>query len=54
MADVPSPNPVYGPWGTPFDPPATAEDLGPGQPGTTLFALLKGILLILSAMKDDA
>ena len=38
--------------GTPYDEPATAASLATGQPGTTLFALLKGILLMLTALAD--
>ncbi len=53
MADIPNPNPVDSPLGTPFDRPATAEDLAEGQPGVTIFSLLKGILLALEAIRDN-
>jgi hypothetical protein len=52
MPDVPNPEPITNPIGSPFDPPATADDLGPGQPGCTLFSLLKGCLLYLAALAD--
>jgi hypothetical protein len=50
VADIPSPNPVLNPIGTPFDDPATEDSIGPGQPGATLFSILKGILLQLIAL----
>lgn len=53
MADVPNPAPITNPLGTPFDSPATPADLANGQPGVTLFALLKGILLQLAALNED-
>lgn len=48
MADVPNPDILRNPVGTPFDDPATPDNCGPGQPGVTIFALLKGILLQLA------
>ncbi len=43
--------------GTRFDPPATADQLAEGtptdgSPPPTLFSLLKGILLVLTALND--
>jgi hypothetical protein len=54
MADIPNPSPLTNPIGTPFDDPPTVDDVAAGQPGTTIFALLKVILVYLVVLTDTA